>query len=363
MLSLLRRFLPASSPPNRPLPAFLRRGMGELGAYQLIKRLGAGGMAEVWLARTSSGQLVVLKTILPHLAHEPHIRSCFRDEIRITGQLDHRNIAHCLDAGSVSGRDYMALEFVPGETLWDLSVRCRTAGIRMPVALTLRLAAELAEALDYAHQRCARDGRRLGITHSDVSPQNIMVDETGKAVLIDFGVADARDNEHLNLPGALYGKLSYLSPEQANGQSTDARTDQFALCVVLWELLAGQRLFAGGGAAQIVRRVLAGAPESVSAFRPGLPWTLAAALARGLSTSPQERFPSCAALARVLRNLARQDERQKGSFDYTEWRANLLRLAPQTLPLPITAQRKERELTPHCRSSVTRRLPDPPPID
>ena len=155
------------------------------------------------------------------------------------------------------------------------------------------------------------------------------------------------------------GKLSYLSPEQANGEFSDHHTDQFALCVVLWELLAGRRLFAGGSASAIIRRVLAGDTPEIGHVRDDLPWALSTALARGLAQVRTDRFASCGALAQVLRRIAQQLDEQNGPFDYAEWRACLVRQAVEPCALPLADDRWTRSKCESSRAhSVTRRLPE-----
>ncbi len=222
--------------------------MGSLeafGKYQLVERIGAGGMAEIYLARHLGAEglekSVVIKRIRPEHAQKPRFIAMFVDEAKIAVGLNHPNIAQVYEFGR-EGRDfYLAMEHVDGVDLGRLQSAARRQARALPVGDVVYIGIELAKALDYAHKKRDKQGQPLGIVHRDISPQNVLVSRDGGVKLLDFGIAKAAHVEEG--AGELRGKYSYMSPEQALGQRVDARSDLFSLGAVLWELLAGRPLF------------------------------------------------------------------------------------------------------------------------
>jgi eukaryotic-like serine/threonine-protein kinase len=218
-----------------------------LGRYQLLSRLAVGGMAEVYLARQGelSGfkTLVVVKKVLPHLASKPDFIAMFLDEARIASMLDHPNIVRITEVGRTDTEYFLAMELVQGKALAAMLQQSERAKTPLPPALGALIVANAAAGLHHAHQLTDASGNLLHLVHRDVSPQNIMISFEGSVKVIDFGIARALGRIGDTSTGSLKGKLGYMAPEQARGEPVDARADIFSLGVVLWECVAGRRLF------------------------------------------------------------------------------------------------------------------------
>jgi serine/threonine protein kinase len=216
-----------------------------LGRYTLDSKLAVGGMAEVFLA-TQSGprgfeKVCVVKRMLPHLADEENFVRMFLDEARLAAQLNHPGIAQIFDFGEVNGSYFLAMEYVPGDSLRKIVKDHGRRGAFIPPAYCARMVADAAAALHYAHNAVGTNGQPLKVIHRDVSPQNILLGSTGVVKLIDFGVAKARSATQKTAEGLVKGKFAYMSPEQIRGQPLDQRSDIFSLGLVLYELLATRR--------------------------------------------------------------------------------------------------------------------------
>ncbi len=262
------------------------------GRYELVSLIARGGMAEIYLGTQNvEGGLarkVVIKKILPHLGSDPQFVAMFQDEARIAMLLQHPNIAHTIDFGK-EGEDYfIVLEHVDGVSLRELVKR---SGGRLPIGVALRIAAGVAAALAHAHAMTDAQGARLGIVHRDVSPHNVLVARDGPVKLIDFGIAKARSQVHDTEVGSMKGKFAYMAPEQFQGGAIDGRTDLFSLSVVLWEALAGQRLFRAESAAETMRLICSRARPSLCEARREIARELEALVARGLEPRPEHRWP------------------------------------------------------------------------
>lgn len=276
-----------------------------LGRYRLSKRLGAGGMGEVFLAtREPENTQVVVKRVLPNLLGNPRFLRLFLDEMRIAARLEHPNIARIVELAEDRGSWFVAMEYVDGLDLRELLKRHKEQGDRMPVEVAVHVAGAVAQALSYAHQVRDAQGRLLRIVHRDVSPHNVLVGRNGDIKLIDFGVAKAANKLVHTQAGMLKGKFPYMSPEQSHGKPVDGRTDVFALGIVLWEALTGAYLFRGKSDAQTVKLVRAANVTAASTIRPDVPPALDALLAKALRAEPRARFQTAAAMAEALQQVA-----------------------------------------------------------
>ncbi len=215
------------------------------GKYQLVKKLATGGMAEVWLALQTGiegfNRHVVVKRILPHLAEDPEFVQMFLNEAKIAARFNHPNIAQIYDLGEEGGQYYIAMEYIHGEDLGRVMRRAWSSQQWVARATAIRIIADACAGLYYAHTRTDEQGRPLKVVHRDISPQNILVSFDGSVKLVDFGIAKAADQMSSTKSGAIKGKFAYMAPEQAAGKPLDARCDQFALGLVLYELLTGVR--------------------------------------------------------------------------------------------------------------------------
>jgi serine/threonine-protein kinase len=264
-----------------------------LGRYQLLSRLAVGGMAEVYLARQGelSGfkTLVVVKKVLPHLAQKPDFINMFLDEARIASMLDHPNVVRISEVGRTETEYFLAMELVQGKALAAILQQGERAKTPLPHALGALVVAHAAAGLHHAHQLTDGAGTLLHLVHRDVSPQNIMVSFEGSVKVIDFGIARALGRLGDTSSGSLKGKLGYMAPEQARGEAIDARADIFSLGVVLWECIAGRRLFLRENELATLRAVVYEPIPKVSKFTkvdPVLEVIIEHALARDLD----ERF-------------------------------------------------------------------------
>jgi serine/threonine protein kinase len=213
------------------------------GPYVLLKPLARGGMGALYLALRGpedSAKLCVIKTVLPHLADKEYLQR-FRDEAKVVVRLSHGNLVPVFDSGLVAGEIYLAMDFVEGKDLRATWNRCAKKGIAFPVDVAAHIVKELARGLNYAH-----GFGDIKLVHRDVSPPNVLLSYSGEVKLTDFGLAASTLKLEKTAPGIIYGKVSYMSPEQARGEPLDGRTDLYAAGIILWELLTGRQLFPSG---------------------------------------------------------------------------------------------------------------------
>lgn len=279
-----------------------------IGRYQLARKLANGGMGEVFLAHALGAAgfrvEVVLKRLFSHLAEHPDAVRMFQDEAHVLASLNHPNIPQVYDLAYSEGHWYLAIEFVPGQTLADVCRAGSRASRPIPLDTTASLLIQLCDALHHAHERCDGTGQPLRIVHRDVTPQNVMVTPDGFAKLLDFGVARIASRADTQ-GGGLKGTLAYMSPEQVKGQRLDKRSDVFSLGVILYELTTGRRLFRGSDVelmTQIVERDVPAPSSWLPHYPPELERIVMTALARDRS----RRWPSAAHLGRALEELTAQ---------------------------------------------------------
>ena len=280
------------------------------GRYQLLKKIASGGMGQVLLAKKGEGdfeKLVVLKRILPHLVEDEEFFTMFRDEAKITMRLDHPNIARINEFGVEAGVHYIEMEYVAGEDVRRIEKRAAAVGKGIPIGIILRIIADAAAGLDFAHKAKDAKGVPLGLVHRDVSPQNILIGFDGSVKLIDFGVAKAAGRAQHTATGILKGKFPYMSPEQAEGDELDARSDVFAIGIVLWEQLTGRRLFKGENDLATQRLVRACQVPAPSSVEPSVPAGLDPIVLKALAKEPKDRFADAAELRNALEDFALQN--------------------------------------------------------
>jgi serine/threonine protein kinase len=275
------------------------------GKYVLVRRLATGGMADIYLARQSGVEgfqkPCVIKRILPQLADDQQFVSMFLDEARIAALLTHPNIVQIFDLGKQDGSYFLAMEHVHGEDLTRiLDAEHQRGATALPLPMAIRIIAQVAEGLDYAHNAVDEDGQPLGIVHRDVSPPNVIVAYTGSVKIVDFGIAKAVKVKHSRTEvGVIKGKVPYMSPEQVQGLELDKRSDIFSLGALLYELTTGQKPFNGENVAQLCMQIVSNEPEYPSQ----LPEPLADIIMHCLRKGPHERFESAAELAQALEHL------------------------------------------------------------
>ena len=274
------------------------------GKYVIERQLAVGGMAEVYLGRQSGpagfSKPVVVKRILPHLANDERFIRMFLDEARLAARLHHPNIVHIYELGDVGGAYFIAMEYVPGHSLAKLLSRARAAGKSIPVAVAARIVSKVCGGLEYAHAFKDEEGRRLGLVHRDISPDNVLVTPTGAVKMIDFGVARAASTDSGRQQGVIKGKFAYMSPEQVMGKRLDGRSDIFSLGIVLYELTTLQRPFGQADDLNAVEAIVHephAAPESLV---PGYPPELAAIVGKALQKNRTRRYSKARDLERDL---------------------------------------------------------------
>ena len=273
----------------------------KFGKYLLLERVAVGGMAEVFVAKAFGVEgferLLAIKKILPTLGTDAEFIRMFVDEARIAAQLTHPNIVQVLELGKHDGSLYIAMEYVSGRDLRRLMERYRRQNQPMPLQQACFIVAEVCEALDHAHRKRDAQGRALGIVHRDVSPQNVLVGFEGAVKLIDFGIAKAESRLSQTQSGILKGKFSYMSPEQVKGHPLDGRSDVFACGILLWEMVSGEKLFAGDSDVAVLEKVRKAAVPPPR----NCPPELAKVMLKALAADPAQRHPTASALQDELR--------------------------------------------------------------
>ncbi|MFP3940045.1 MAG: protein kinase domain-containing protein [Thermoanaerobaculia bacterium] len=302
---------------------------GDFGQYQLLERIGVGGMAEVWKARMTGVEgfrkTVAIKRILPHLTDSSDFVDMFVDEAKLAAQLNHANIIHIYDLGKI-GRDYyIAMEYVEGENLRGILNRSREDARPVPLGLALHVGARLASALDYAHRKRDFDDREMGLVHRDVSPQNVLVGYEGTIKLCDFGIVKAVSKSSHTRMGALKGKLQYMSPEQAWGRTVDGRSDVFSLGALIFEMLTGRRLFAGESEMEVLEAVRECRVVPPSEVEPAVPEAVDAVVLGALEADPDQRFQSAGELERRLDEILATMRPSPGQAELASYMDRLFR--------------------------------------
>ena len=281
------------------------------GNYEILARLGRGGMAEVFRARVikgpRAGWMVALKRLLPELADDPGYVDLFASEADLLRFLTHPNIVQVYEAGLLDDVYFMVMEWVDGRDLGQILRRCKQRTIPLPVDFALYITRVLVDALGYAHEAKSPSGRPLGLVHCDVSPSNLFISRGGEVKLGDFGVARGPLLTRAEgLEGRVEGKPFYFSPEVLAGE-VSPQADLWAAAVLLSECLTLERPFRGQTPEEVFASIRSGGRLRPSAMRPDMPPGVDAVLERALAKRPQDRFASAAAFADALTPL--YDER------------------------------------------------------
>ena len=283
-------------------------GAGDrFGDYELVGKLGRGGMAEVWKVHAvtgpEAGKDFALKRLLPRFEGDPRAVERFAMEADLAKQLAHPNIVRVYDVGAVEGAWYQVMELVDGRDVGQLIKRSQERKIPWPVDFALYTTRILCDALDCAHKACDAQGKPLNLVHCDVAPSNLFVSRTGEIKLGDFGVARVRMDSGA---GEFFGKPYYVSPEALQGQLTPA-LDLWGAGVLLYELLTNHRPFMGKNADELFEHVRSGEVTPPSVLRPDLPPAVEHVVLRALHKDPAQRFPDARTFAQTLEVL--YDER------------------------------------------------------
>ena len=273
----------------------------KLGKYTLIKKLAVGGMAEVFLARADGpmgfAKKCVVKRILPHFNDDPRFIEMFLGEATLAAQLDHPNLVQIFDFGQHDGQYYLAMEYIDGANLRELSRATRRQQGPMSLALAARIISVAAEGLHFAHELRSESGEFLNLVHRDISPDNILVARNGSVKVVDFGIAKASSQPHLTKSGMIKGKMAYMPPEQLARETLDRRADLFALGICFYELVTGGMPFDATSEVSIIQAIMSQKPlEKPTAYRPDCPPDLEAIIEKCLEKDRDRRYLSCVEL-------------------------------------------------------------------
>jgi serine/threonine-protein kinase len=299
----------------------------QFGKYILLEKLASGGMAEVYLARSSGAvgvtKFVAIKRILPQYSDNAEFIDMFKEEAKITVNLNHGNVVSIYDFGIERHQFYLVMEYVEGRNLRQILNELKRTSTQFTIEQIVYMVKEVAAGLDHAH-RCidGTSGRPLNITHRDMSPQNIMVSFEGEVKIIDFGIAKAETQIEATKAGTLKGKFGYMSPEQADGQAIDLRTDVFSLGIVLWELLANDRLFTSNSEAAILRKIRECQIPSIRKINPSVPPELERIVNKSLAKDRSLRYQTAAAFHRDLNRFLNTEYPEFSPHDFSVFMKN-----------------------------------------
>ncbi len=279
--------------------------------FEILGRIGRGGMAEILLAReralTGAVRHLVIKRVLPEIRDFEEMLHMFLDETRVVMGLSHPNLCQIYEIGEHDGSWFIAMEWVNGVTLHQLLRRALDVS-DMDYGALARVVSQTADALHYAHTARDDEGQLMHLVHRDVSPHNVMVAFDGRVKLLDFGIAKSAHTTHKTEAGVVKGKICYMAPEQWRSQPVDARTDVFALGACLFEALSGRVLFKRESQSDVMKACLEGDVPKLLEIVPNTPPALAEVAHKALSVRPQDRFQSARemgeALERFVNSLA-----------------------------------------------------------
>lgn len=293
------------------------------GRYRIVGRIGAGGMAEVFLGKAVGAagfeKNVAVKSILPAYTLDPTLTAMLIEEARLATYLNHVNVVQMLDLGKMGDRYFIVMEYVEGADLDSVLKHSRQLGLDLPPALACRIARQVLSGLKFVHERKDASGCPLHLVHRDVSPPNIMLSVAGEVKLTDFGIAKARNSALVTEAGMIRGKVSYMSPEQASGADLDHQSDLFSLGIVLWELLTARRLYEGENQIQLLQKVRDPKIDSPSSINPRIPRSLDAAVLRALAKSPQDRHQTARDFDRALEAAESECGLRSTAADLESW--------------------------------------------
>jgi len=276
----------------------------QLGQYELITRIAHGGMAEIYLAKRRGpggfDKRVVIKRVLPHLCENQDFVQMFLDEAKLASRLSHPNIVQIFDFGQLGETYYLCMEHLDGEDLAAVLRILREKGDPMPPQVASCILSAACDGMHYAHTFSDETGLALKIVHRDLSPSNLFLTAQGAVKVLDFGVAKMEGKATQTQSGVVKGKFAYLSPEQANSAEIDARSDVFALGLILHECLTGTKVFSRGSEAATLKAVLTETVPSPRLTRADIPRELEAIVMKACARSPEDRWPSAQAMRGAL---------------------------------------------------------------
>lgn len=305
----------------------MSKALEQFGKYILLERLASGGMAEVYLSKSTGAvgvnKFVAIKRILPQYSDNHEFIEMFKEEAKIAVNLNQGNVVSIYDFGVERNQFYLVMEYVEGRNLRQILNELKKINTQFVIEQIVFIMKEVAAGLDHAH-RCidGTTGKPLNIVHRDMSPQNIMVSFEGEVKIIDFGIAKAETQMEATKAGTLKGKYGYMSPEQADGQSIDPRTDIFSMGIVLWELLANDRLFTSNSEAAILRKIRECQVPSIRKINPSVPPELERIVNKALAKDRSVRYQTAAALHRDLNRFLNTQYPEFSPHDFSVFMKN-----------------------------------------
>ena len=315
----------------------------KLADFEIVRRLGTGGMAEVFLAKRRGAErtfkLLVVKRILPAHGSSRRFRTMFAEEAQLATRLNHPNIVQVYDFQDYGDEgQLLSMEYVDGPDLRLLSRAARQTEQRLPPFVSAFIISEVGKGLHYAHERRGEGGHPLEIVHRDISPQNVLLSMDGAVKVADFGIATA--NVFRQEPGVLKGKTAYMSPEQASGEAVDRRTDIYSLGVVFHELLTARPLHGSLKSRELLEAVRAGNVEPPSLFVRGVPEELEAIVMKALSRRREDRYATARAMTSEITRVLFKHQQLVDSHTLEEVIQQFL---PRDLNAPAQLPREGRQ--------------------
>ena len=272
-------------------------------AYEPLFELARGGMGRIVVAVRLEGtfkRVCAMKRLFPHLAEEPGVRAMFLEEARIAAAVRHPNVVSVLDVGEDSEGPYLVMDYIESVTAAQLIRQTAAEMSEIPLQICARICADAARGLHAVHEITDDEGNSMDLVHRDISPQNLLVGFDGVTRVADFGVAKAVDSDHRTRTGLLKGKMGYMAPERLRFEHADRRADLFALGVVLYELLGGERLYQGADEVGVARRILDEPAPDIGLVRDDVPPSIVQLLFQLLAKRPEKRPDTAAEVAQRL---------------------------------------------------------------
>jgi len=278
--------------------------MTETQRYKVVERIATGGMAEVYRGESAGiegfRKKVAIKRVLPKLSQNREFIRMFLDEARLCAYLSHSKCVQVFDIGQAAGAHFIVMEYVDGADLQAVLEHLQRHSQAMPVEVACLIAMHVCEGLAYAHDACDHNDQPLGIVHRDISPHNVLMTRFGEVKLVDFGLAKASSHLTADEEDIVKGKFGYLAPEVTLGQGADRRVDIFAAGILLWEMLAGRRLFKGETDVETFKQVQAAAIPDVRQIRGDVGEEIAYVLSRALARDREQRYQQAGEFAKDL---------------------------------------------------------------
>ena len=298
-----------------------------IGPYQVLERISAGGMAEVYRAKQTGAdnfeRPVAIKRILPHIARDPNFIAMFQAEAKLAVQLQHGNICQIYQLGRHEDSFYIALEYVDGRDVGAILDLHQKQGKPIPLPQACYIIGRVCEGLDYAHNKKSSQGEPLNIIHRDISPPNLLISYEGEIKLIDFGLAKAVGSSVQTQAGIIKGKLAYMSPEQVRGAALDLRSDVFAVGIVFFELLTARRLFRRDSDLETFDAVRQCRVPRPSEINPDIPKALEEILLTALARDIDKRYQSAGAMNEAIQDFALSSRNTFRGDQLGEWMRRL----------------------------------------